>query len=65
MVKTITTAYYFLTWTSQKSNRMLSRDFKYLGFGLSKLASKIYLIIFYFINGLIFSIAYTFKKLSK
>jgi len=30
-----------------KPNRMLSRDFIYLGFGLPKLASKIYLIIFH------------------
>gem|GEM_PF-4352711 len=47
------------------NSRMLSRDFIYPDFGLSRLASKIYLIIFYFINGLIFSIAFTFNELSK
>src|SRR3972149_3639288 len=46
-----------------KPNRMPSRNFIYLCFGLSKLASKIYECIFYFINVLILSLAFTSKEL--
>jgi hypothetical protein len=42
-----------------KPKRAFSSTLIYLCFGFSKLASKIYLIIFYFINSLIFSIAFT------